>query len=220
MKKKPKQKTRSFAARLQEIEVGISGVKNTPEIQAELDKFGYTPERIAEGEALLAEVRGKKAFQAEKYSDRYVASDEFGREHGECYGTYMITLKVARVALRTQPGRLQEIRATGIRRRSLSGWLDDANVMYPNLLTPAILPEMEKFGYTAERLQQEHEQVKTVAALHSKQLQESGMAQQSTVERDRSIDELCSWYSDFRAIARVALYEHRQWLEVLGIVAK
>jgi len=62
--------------------------------------------------------------------------------------------------------------------------------------------------------------VKAVAALHSKRLQESGFAQQSTVERDRLVDELCSWYSDFRAIARVALYEHRQWLEALGIVVR
>jgi hypothetical protein len=32
-----------------------------------------------------------------------------------------------------------------------------------------------------------------------------GGAQQSTQDRDRAFDELCDWFSDFRAIARVAL---------------
>jgi hypothetical protein len=47
-----------------------------------------------------------------------------------------------------------------------------------------------------------------------------GEAQQSTLERDRAFDELTDRYSDFRAIARIALYEKPQLLEVFGIVKK
>jgi hypothetical protein len=217
---KKQRKTRTLAARLHDVEVGISGVQNNPDIQEQMSKFGYTPERIAEGKALLAEVRRGEALQAESYSNKYTTSDEFVALQSTCYSRYIITLKVVRVAFRTLPGRLQEVHATGERRRSLSGWLDDSRIMYDNLLTPAMLTEMAKFGYTAERLQQEREGVEAIAALYGKRMQELGAAQQSTIERDRLVDQLCDWYSDFRAIARVALYDEPQWLEVLGIVVK
>jgi hypothetical protein len=79
---------------------------------------------------------------------------------------------------------------------------------------------MLKYGYTAERLQQERKNVEEIFALYSKRLNESGAAQQSTVDRDKLLDELCDWYSDFRAIARIALYDKPQLLEGLGIIKK
>jgi hypothetical protein len=217
---KKKKISAGLAAKLYKIEMSIRGVLNNPEIQDQMSAFGYTPVRIAVGEGMLLEVRRVEALQAEKYSDKYVTTGEFDEQSEEVYALYIITLKVTRVAFRKLPGRLQEVHATGRRRRSLSGWLDDARIMYANLETPAMLAEMEKFGYTAARLQQEREQVEAIAALHGKQLQESGVAQQLTVDRDKLIDELCSWYSDFRAIARAALYENPQALEALGIVVK
>ncbi|MDR1583443.1 MAG: hypothetical protein LBS55_09360, partial [Prevotellaceae bacterium] len=48
---------------------------------------------------------------------------------------------------------------------------------------------------------------------HSKQLSEKGKAQQSTIERDKAFDELCKWFSSFRAIARIALHDKPQLLE-------
>jgi hypothetical protein len=208
----------SLASRLHEIEVGIAGVRNNPEIQELMVPYGYTPERIAEGSTMLLNVRQLEARQAEKNSDRLVANDEFRRLRSSCYACYIATLRVTRIAFRTLPGRLQEIRAVGKRRRSLAGWLDDARLLYTNLETPAMMTEMVKFGYSAERLHQEWQQVEQVTALHGKRLQELGAAQVSTVERDRLIDELCEWYSDFRAIVRVAMRSDPQKMEALGIV--
>jgi hypothetical protein len=85
---------------------------------------------------------------------------------------------------------------------------------------PEIQERMSRYGYTPERLQEEQQQVEEVARLHSQQLEETAGAQQSTQDRDQAFDELCDWYSDFRAIARVALYDKPQLLEALGIVKK
>jgi hypothetical protein len=85
---------------------------------------------------------------------------------------------------------------------------------------PEIQELMAQYGYTAERLQEEQQQVEEVAQLHIKQLEETGGAQQSTQDRDRAFDDLCDWFSDFRAIVRVALYDKPQLLEGLGIVKK
>jgi hypothetical protein len=79
---------------------------------------------------------------------------------------------------------------------------------------------MSRFGYTVERLQDEFAAVKEVEILHSRKLTEKGESQQSPVERVKVLDELYDCYSDFRAIARVALYDTPQLLETLNIRKK
>jgi hypothetical protein len=79
---------------------------------------------------------------------------------------------------------------------------------------------MAQYKYTVERLNKEFQDIAEVERLHSIQLKEKGIAQQSTLERDEAFDALYKWYSKFRAIARIALYEKPQLLESLGIVKK
>ncbi|MDR1896303.1 MAG: hypothetical protein LBR10_05890 [Prevotellaceae bacterium] len=45
---------KTFVAKLHNIENGILGVKNNPEIQNKMSVFGYTPERMAQGQQLRA----------------------------------------------------------------------------------------------------------------------------------------------------------------------
>jgi hypothetical protein len=214
-------KDQSYAAKLHNMENGILGVQNNPEIQERMAQYGYTPERVSEGLVKLDKVKQLEALHVEEYSDQYVATDKLSKAWTSIYAKYMITLKVVRVAFHRETGKLQDFHATGRRHRSLSGWLNDARLLYANLQqTPGALETMAQYGYTAERLQEEQQQVEETAKLHSKQLEERGGAQQSTQDRDKAFDELCDWYGDFRSIARVALYDKPQLLEVMGIVKK
>ena len=214
-------KDRTIASKLHQMEDGIWGVKNNPEIQLRMSRYGYTPDRIAEGEALLSEAKGQVADHAGKYGHKYVATEELDKMRKASHRDYMITLKVVRVVFRQRPGQLMEFNAVGRRRRSLSGWLNDARVLYTNLLNNSdALTEMENYGYTVERLEVEQQQVEQVAAFYSKRLGEMGKAQQLTQDRDRAIDAACEWFSDFRTIVRIALYDRPQWIEALGIVKK
>jgi hypothetical protein len=210
-----------IAAKLHRIENSLLGVENNTEIQMELSKYGYTADRMKEGKLLLLEAIRLEEAKTEEYSDQYVATGEAGKRWTAVYAQYMITLKVTRVAFKSQPGMLARFNATGTRSRSLSGWLNDARTLYDNMLkNPDAVETMAHFGYTAERLQRELQEVNEVAGLYGKQVNEKGEAQQSTQGRDKAFDTLFNWYSDFRAIVRVALYEKPQLLESLGIIKK
>jgi hypothetical protein len=210
-----------IARKLLSIEESLKGVKNSPEIGEKLSVLGYTPERINEGEELFDKVTKLMTIQIEEYSDLYVANEEFSKLWRKGYCVYMVTLKVIRVAFMEQPEVLQRFNAVGKRNRSLSGWLRDAKIMYTNVLnSPEALEIMLQYGYTVEKLEREFQEVTKIEELHSIQLREKGQAQQSTAERDEAFDALCRWYSKFRAIARIALYEKPQLLEALGIVKK
>jgi len=52
----------------------------------------------------------------------------------------------------------------------------------------------------------------------NKKLKEKGEAQAATGARDEALDALQAWMSDFVAIARIALEDQKQLLEVLGVV--
>jgi hypothetical protein len=159
--------------------------------------------------------------QVNEYGDQYAATDEQDQLLASTYAHYMITVKVGWVAFKKQPDMLARLEITGERPRSLSGWLRSGRILYTNLLaSPEALAVMGAYGYTPQRLQEELQAVDEVENRHSKQLSEKGAAQQATLERDKAFDALSNWYSDFRAIARVALYDKPQWLEALGIVKK
>jgi hypothetical protein len=212
---------KTIATKLHSIENSILGVQSSPEIQAKLNAYGYTAERIAEGKQLLDETNRLMAVQVNEYGDQYAATDEQTQLQASTYAHYMITVKVGRVAFKTQPDMLARLGLTGERPRSLSGWLRSGRILYTNLLaSPDAIATMGAYGYTAERLQQELQAVNEVENLHSKQLREKSAAQQATLERDKAFDKLSNWFSDFRAIARVALYDKPQWLEALGIVKR
>ena len=133
----------------------------------------------------------------------------------------MILVKIIRVAFNGNVDALSSFMAIGQRSRSLSGWLREARVLYSNLLSnPQLIDVLRQYGIAANKAQEGLKQVQEIEDFYSKQLEKKGEAQQSTQERDQAYDDLANWYSDFRAIARIALYEKPQLLEVLGIVKK
>jgi hypothetical protein len=210
-----------IAKKLHSIEDGILGVLNNPEIQLYLEKLGYRKENLTEGQQLLDVATRLMSSHVEVYSNQYIATDEMTKSYTASYARYITTLKIVRIAFKQQPEMLARFNATGRRNRSLSGWLRDARIFYTNLLdTPDALDALKRFDITDKQLNEEWQQVQQVEEMHSLQLKGKSGAQQSTVDRDKAIDAVCNWYSDFRAIARIALYDKPQLLEALGIVKK
>jgi hypothetical protein len=210
-----------IATKLHSIENAISGALDNPEIQMKLGAFGYTPEQIVTGRRLLEKVVHLMTTQAKKYGGQYGATGEQDKFLETTYSRYMVTVKVSRVAFKGKTDMLASLGLIGKRPRSLSGWLRSARILYSNILeTPDALEVLARFGYTAERLQAELHDVEEVERLHVKQLGEKSAAQQSTQQRDEALDELCNWFSDFRAIARIALYDDPQLLEALGMTVR
>lgn len=210
-----------IAKKLHEVQSSISGVKNYPEISEMLSQFGYNEGKMAEGQAKLDKTKALMAQQVDNYGDQYGATEQVIKNREKAYANYMVLVKIMRVAFKGDVDALTSFMAIGQRSRSLSGWLREAQIAYTNLLNNSVSLEiLEKYGITQERITDGLQQVQEIETLYSKQLEKKGEAQQSTLERDRAFDDLTNWYSDFRAVARIALYEKPQLLEVLGIVKK
>ncbi len=55
-----------------------------------------------------------------------------------------------------------------------------------------------------------------LTVIAAKQAKETGEAQQATASRDAAVDAFAAWYSDFKAIGKIALMNKPQLREKLG----
>ena len=111
------------------------------------------------------------------------------------------------------------LKLNGVRKQSVQGFLDQATPFYDNLVAgPAMKARMAKFGYPEARLVAEQKLVADLRQAVNVQLMESGEAQASTLTRDKALDALDAWASDFKAICKVALADDPQRMEQLGVL--
>lgn len=97
--------------------------------------------------------------------------------------------------------------------------MGQARQFYLNALADATVSEkMADYGITQAKLENGKALLDQAEAANAAQKKEKGEAQQATQERDKAMDSLEEWLSDFIVIARIALEDKPQLLEKLGIV--
>jgi anion-transporting ArsA/GET3 family ATPase len=202
-------------------QVMIENSLSDPEVKAALAVYGYTEEKLTAGKTLYNEAAALQNAQKKEYGEQIAATTELNEIWETADQHYMKALKIARVAFQEK---IKADRATmlyGSRKRSLSGWLEQTQAFYANILSDSdFMNALSQYGYSQEKLEQESSLLNDVAAKIFQQKKEMGEAQAATQTRDKKIDELAQWLSDLRAVAKVALAEDPQQLEKLGILAR
>ncbi len=190
-------------------------------IKTALADFGYTEEKLNAGKQLYDEAAALQNAQKKEYGDQVAATAELNEIWETAHQQYIRTLKIARVAFNDNIKADKATMLFGRRKQSLSGWLEQAQAFYKNLLNDtAFLTTLSAFGYTEEKLQNESTLINQVIAKHLAQKKEVGEAQEATETRDKALDKLAHWISDLRAVAKVTLEDNPQQLEKLGILAR
>ncbi|ASC74110.1 hypothetical protein XM38_050850 [Halomicronema hongdechloris C2206] len=201
------------------VQVAIDNALANSTLQAALSDFGYTPERLAQGRSLHASALVAHLQQRAEYGDQASATAALQQTRDTAEKSYMRLVKIARIAYKDNPGALVRLDLNGKRKRSLSGWLLQAQQFYSNLLAaPDLLDSLKQYGVTAQKVKAAQAELAAVAAANLAQEQEKGQAQTATQVRDTALDALSDWFSDFIAIARIALEDEPQMLEAMGVM--
>ena len=214
----------NFKTRLDDFllasQVMIENALADAEIKEKVAAFGYSENKLVQAKTLYQEVTELYNKQKKEYGEQIEATKEQKYAYDETNKAYMKSLKVARVAFQNN-AKAASLLIDGQRKQSLSGYVEQANAFYTNLLNdPELLGIMAEFGCTIEKLKAEHELVRKLIVKVEAHAKETGEAQTATEKRDKKIDELDSWLSDFKKIVKVAFEDDRQKLEKLGITAK
>ena len=190
-------------------------------IRQVLNEFGYTTEKLQQGLDMYNEVDGLVTEQHEEYNEQYEASNIFYSEWELAKKFSMRTLKFARIAFEGNTKILNDMRANKSRSKRYDVWRVDARAMYDTLLgDDSLINVMLEFGYSIEKLTAEYEDVKKLDTYYNNFMTEKGEAQNSTLIRDEKLQELLVWRGRLVKVARLALEDQPQLLEILGIVVK
>jgi hypothetical protein len=96
--------------------------------------------------------------------------------------------------------------------------LRQADTFYSNLLDdPELLGRLEETAITMDKLQEGYANVQRVLQARGKYTEIIGMAQDATDQRNILLEEFNFWMKEFIYICKVALKDHPQLLESLGI---
>jgi hypothetical protein len=188
-------------------------------VKTALANLGYDSNRMQEGLALYKKAAHLYDRQMKEYGEQFAATQALITARIEANKLYKLHLNVARIALRDDRNAAVSLQFNGKRKRTFSGWLEQARLFYANALaSEKIVQAMSQYNITREKLEEGNAAVEKVEKLFNEQMQEIGDAQASTKERDRAFDALQAWMNNYTSIARLALDGQSQYLEVLGIV--
>ncbi len=197
----------------------IINARDTPEIVSLLTPFNYDADKLNEGLELHSDAETTQLAQETEYGDQYRATQNLHNAREEFHRIYIRHIKTARIALKDMLQYWRELMLIGRRFEKFTDYTKQAKSFYANsLTTPDAMTEMNRLGLTAEMFNGMLTQLENLEALKRAQETETGEAQRATMARDAAFEEFSEWMSDLLAITKIALEDHPQLIEILGVV--
>ncbi len=217
-----KRAPRGMGYKLGQMRVFVSNALN-PEIQLRIAPQGYGPPKIAQGNTLWMAA-------AQKYDRNLVLEGESERKTKLLYDTWKAVDKkwslFVDACYATMRERRDLLDALGLVPRapatkSFPYFVNRARSAYEvALATPEILGFLAGRGYPVDRLNAERMDIQQLIAFNDAQEAAKGLAQASTHDLKASMDTMWRWYEDGAMMARRALRDRHDLLEMLGILAR
>jgi len=184
-----------------------------------LDRYNVGPERCDQGLSFCGDAYTWEKEQVKLHGEQFRAKTIFEKLLAEAHPLYMDHVKFMRMAYRDDVRKLDELDAAGGRVKRISGWLTQSKTFYTNVINDEdSLAKMGGYGISKEELEAAEAKVAGVAAANQEHKIKKGAAQDAIDRRDKALDILDKFRSEFIGICRIALKDHPQLLEKLGIV--
>jgi len=211
----------SIAQQLNACRVAVSNTLADAEIQAMVAAYGYTAQKMAEGQQIYDAALAAVNEQVAAAGAQRQATARLKTAEKEARDAYQSLAKVARAIFAGNPTRLSALGLTGVMPKDIAGFLAAGYTLFDNALTneeikTALLP----YGYPEAKLQSEKARIAAYDGANQTQEAAKGAAQQATREQDARLKEMQEWLAQYIKIARVALRGKKQLLEKIGVPAR
>ena len=210
--------SRSIAHRLESARLALHNALAESELLAALSQFGYDESRLQQGKSLYESALALWQNQQQKQSRRRAASLAYSRVNAALTRAYMRSVKLCRILYRADPLTYRALGLAGPRSTAFATRVAQMRLFYTTALgSPEILSTLAEYGFSESQLQADFALVALLESARSQREMESGEAQGATRSRKEALSVLGRWMGDFAVIARLALEESPQRMEMLGL---
>lgn len=211
-------KKKNIPQRIEDVRLLIYGTMHQPIVSEEMAKLGYSFKEMQKAQAMVDNVSKLQNEKSSKYASQYSASERYKEDQAAAWELYNYHTRSAKLAFRRDKMMRKQLQLDMPRKRSMAGWMEQARFFYGTLQQ---MPEQfGKIGVTAEELAQAQAMMEALADAHRHYKGLQGEAQMATQTRNIAMKELDAWVRRFNKAARLALHEHDQLLEGLGLLVR
>lgn len=211
----------SEEAALEDYRVAIQNAVNQPAIAASLDKIGYGPEKMREGVALLAKTIASRDNKNKAKNRKNEAYRIFTSKRVQLNKSFTLHRKLAKILFRKDEVTSRNLYISMMVPRTYSPWINVVKLFYKNAAASAdIQMKLNQLKLSAEDIMSALELVQETENARADYFRARGVSQNATQIKDEAMFALNEWMRDFYKIARIALVQNPQLLEVLGVVVK
>jgi hypothetical protein len=200
----------------------LESLKDDSEVQGKVAFYGYTNERLQQ----ILDIRNAadKTYQdsVTKRKEQQKLNEEVNEKFESTGKKFSYLVEIFKTYFQDDREFIKELGLNTWRSRSIPSFIAQATNVYTNAMRkPHILEKLEVFNYTAERLQEELNELVVLQELYKRYRLTIGESQQLTAERDIKMGELKREMNPLKAFLFM-IYENEnvQTLERVGVFVR
>ena len=211
----------SEAKTLEQYRVTFENAALQPQIATTLAEYGYDAPTMAEGKVLYNLTR--KAYDSNKAetdeaTEAYANFASLKEQLEDLYGAHR---KKAKVVFKNDAITANKLGVTSSVPEVYVNWIETVRKFYSVAIAePEIQTKLSRLKITLSDLNETQALIPQVEALRVAYLKEKGESQDATTLKDNAFSKLDTWMSEFYAVAKIAMEDHPQLLEALGLIVK
>lgn len=209
------------AAMLNKWSQAVYNAQRRPEIANLLKEYTYDISKMSEGAALMDEtitISKKNQTETDEASAAYAI---YEKNYDALVDLYKIDRKKAKTILRKDPVTLDRLLLTGSFPEPYIKLTASATKLYEEISSDKAL--QAKLAPVKISVPDATSRLKLINAVKDTRYNwnaERGQSEDATIAKDEAFAKMDDWMDDFYGIAKIALADHPQYLEALGLVVK
>ncbi|NRB11595.1 MAG: hypothetical protein HRU35_08350 [Rickettsiaceae bacterium] len=199
----------------------LENAKRNPIVASILAVYMYDVSKIDEGLAMYEITKKSYELKVIKDDNTKTAFINYKKLYTNLYDIYYKDREKSRLVFTKDLEILSRLGLIGRPSSSLSSFLIDTDKFYKTIDSDENIKEkLVRLKINQEHISRSIVLIKDLHSAYIEYINQKGESQNATVVKRAAFDRIAEWMFDIKGVARIALKDHPQLLESLGIVVK
>ena len=202
---------------LQSYGVMFENIGKNLELKSELAEYGYDEAKIKEGKKLYDEARKTFDVNTKETREETTASQNFQKKYQNFQKIHTTHRKKAKIVFDDNAEAFLQLKLKDTPARAIAKFLEEAKAFYQLIsTTKTLMTPLKQLKITEQEITKQLQLLKEVEQAHADYQKEKGESQQATKDKNNAFEALDKWVVKFFKVAKIALEDKPQLLEILG----